>query len=298
MRLNYFIFIGYLKTGEGRGFKRSFLTPSGSTIAFFTGLLCMCTIFDAKESPPEDDTSETDGDDAAGPTDHDSDDQPEHDGADEKTRKMPNLRRPRNQTENRIPLETIVVGGEDDEEERTSSTMNTITKEKPDVPMPRPKPRPITWNRDEDETRPEVTSRPISRPLPQPMPRPIGSNKDDHDETRQEVDRRPITQPYPQKDDTDEDNKKKPKPQVRPIMARGDNANRESNGTIIGQIRAGFFKIANEVFVNEIVSKAFPPKLRRVKDERMADFISSFKEEHLRNLVKKMLPRKFHSEGE
>ena len=259
----------------------------------------MCTLFQAKESPPQDDTPETDDDDATGPTD--SDDQPENDGAGEKTRKMLNLRRPRNQTENRIPLEKIVLGGEEDEEELTSSTMYTATKEKQDVPMPRPTPRPITWNKDKDETRPEVTRRTMlgrtPRPLPQPMPRPIGSNKDDHDETRPEVDRRPIKRPYPPKSDIDEDNKKEAKPQVRPIMARGDNANRESNGTIIGRTRAGFFKIANEVFVNEIVSKAFPPKLRRVEDERMADFISSFKEEHLRNLVKKMLPRKFHSEG-
>ena len=210
---------------------------------------------------------------------------------------MPNLRRPRNQTENRIPLE-IVVGDEEVEEELTSSTMSTTTKEKQDVPMPRPKPRPIRWNKDEDETRQENTRQPLSRRTPQPLPRPIGSNKDDQDETRPEVDRRPITRPYPPKGDTDEDNRKEAKPQVWPIMARGDNANRESNGTIIGRTRAGFFKIANEVFVNELVSKAYPPKLRRVKDERMADFISSFKEDHLRNLVKKMLPRKFHSEGE
>ena len=261
----------------------------------------MCTLFQAKESPPEDDAPETDDDDAAGLSD--SEDQPENDRADEETRKTLDLRRPGNQTENRIQLEKIVVGGEDDEEELTSSTMSTTTKEKQDVPMPRPTPRPIRWNKDEDETRPEVTSRPVSRlrtprPLPQPMPRPIGSNKDDHDETRPEVDRRPITRPYPPKGDIDEDNKKEAKPQVRPIMARGDNANRESNGTLIGQTRAGFFKIANEVFVNEIVSKAFPPKLRRAEDERMTDFIWSFKEEHLRNLLKKMLPSKFHSEGE
>ena len=58
------------------------------------------------------------------------------------------------------------------------------------------------------------------------------------------------------------------------------------------------FKDTKDFFTNEVFSKVFPPKLRRIVDETMNDFISSFKEDHLKQLLKKMLPRKFHSEGE